>query len=99
MLPLSRKIKSIAGIGPYANENIPAIPDVLYPGEEGGNALADVLFGDVNPAGRLPVTFCKAVSDLPAFEDYSVVPGMYDILVGASSADVRLQTRLLVTGR
>jgi len=41
-----------------------------YPGEEGGNAVADVLFGNYNPAGRLPVTFYKSTSDLPAFDDY-----------------------------
>jgi beta-glucosidase len=56
----------------WAKENIPAILDVWYPGEEGGNALADVLFGDYNPAGRLPVTFYKSVNDLPPFEDYSM---------------------------
>jgi beta-glucosidase len=56
----------------WEKENLPAILDVWYPGEEGGNALADVLFGDYNPAGRLPVTFYKSVNDLPAFEDYSM---------------------------
>ena len=56
----------------WAKDNLPAILDVWYPGEEGGNALADVLFGDYNPAGRLPITFYKSVNDLPAFEDYSM---------------------------
>ena len=43
-----------------------------YPGEQGGRAVADVLFGDVNPAGRLPVTFYRATADLPAFDNYSM---------------------------
>jgi len=56
----------------WAAENIPAIVDAWYPGQAGGAALADVLFGDINPAGRLPVTFYKSVDDLPPFEDYKV---------------------------
>jgi len=43
-----------------------------YPGQEGGNAVADVLFGDSNPAGRLPVTWYKSVDQLPPFEDYDM---------------------------
>ena len=66
----------------WAKENLPAILDVWYPGEEGGNALADVLFGDYNPAGRLPVTFYKSVSDLPAFEDYSMKGRTYRYFSG-----------------
>jgi beta-glucosidase len=54
----------------WANEHVPAIVEAWYPGEEGGTAIADVLFGDYNPAGRLPVTFYKAVADLPPFTDY-----------------------------
>lgn len=54
--------------------NIPAILDAWYPGEEGGDAVADVLFGDYNPAGRLPVTFYKSVKDLPPFTDYNMSP-------------------------
>lgn len=52
--------------------NLPAIVQGWYAGQEGGQAIADVLFGDYNPAGRLPVTFYKNVSDLPDFEDYSM---------------------------
>jgi len=54
----------------WENENIPAILQAWYPGEEGGNAVADVLFGDYNPAGRLPLTYYRSVSDLPDFENY-----------------------------
>lgn len=43
-----------------------------YPGEQGGNALADILFGQTSPSGRLPVTFYAQTDDLPAFEDYSM---------------------------
>lgn len=63
-------------------EDLPAILDVWYPGEEGGNALADVLFGDVNPAGRLPVTFYKSVNDLPAFGNYSMKGRTYKYFTG-----------------
>jgi len=54
----------------WAAANIPAIVQAWYPGQAGGAALADVLFGDVNPCGRLPVTFYRSVDDLPPFEDY-----------------------------
>jgi beta-glucosidase len=57
---------------PWAAENLPAILQAWYPGEEGGRAVAEVLFGDVNPAGRLPVTFYRSTSDLPPFDDYSM---------------------------
>jgi beta-glucosidase len=53
-------------------ENIPAIVQAFYGGQAGGEAIANVLFGDYNPAGRLPVTFYKNVNDLPDFEDYSM---------------------------
>jgi beta-glucosidase len=52
--------------------NIPGILQAWYGGQSGGEAIADVLFGDYNPAGRLPVTFYKTVNDLPDFEDYSM---------------------------
>ncbi len=66
----------------WAKENATAIVDAWYPGEEGGNAVADVLFGNYNPAGRLPVTFYKSVNDLPAFEDYSMNGRTYKYFKG-----------------
>lgn len=51
-------------------ENIPAILDAWYPGQEGGNAITDVLFGDYNPAGRLPISVPKSVGQLPVYYDY-----------------------------
>lgn len=56
----------------YAKEHISAILACWYPGESAGTAVADVIFGDYNPAGRLPVTFYKSVNDLPPFEDYNM---------------------------
>ncbi|MFC0779635.1 glycoside hydrolase family 3 C-terminal domain-containing protein [Flavobacterium sp. HJSW_4] len=56
----------------WANDNIPAILTAGYPGQQGGNAIADVLFGDYNPAGRLPVTYYKSVDQLPKFENYDM---------------------------
>ncbi|OIV40498.1 beta-glucosidase [Flavobacterium johnsoniae] len=56
----------------WANDNIPAILTAGYPGQQGGNAIADVVFGDYNPAGRLPVTYYKSVKQLPQFENYAM---------------------------
>lgn len=66
----------------WANENIPAIIQLWYPGQEGGTALADVLFGDYNPAGRLPVTFYKSVEQLPPFADYNMKGRTYRYFEG-----------------
>jgi beta-glucosidase len=57
---------------PWAVTNLPAILQVWYPGEQGGRAVAEILFGEVNPSGRLPVTFYHATADLPAFDNYSM---------------------------
>ena len=56
----------------WAQQKLPAILVAWYPGQQGGNAVADVLFGATNPAGRLPVTFYSESSKLPAFDDYSM---------------------------
>jgi beta-glucosidase len=56
----------------WAKEHVPAILVAWYPGQRGGDAVADVLFGGTNPAGRLPVTFYKASEKLPAFDDYNM---------------------------
>ncbi len=56
----------------WAQEHAAAILEAWYPGEEGGTAVADVLSGDFNPAGRLPVTFYKSVAQLPPFGSYSM---------------------------
>jgi len=62
---------------PDVHDLVDAIIYVWYPGEEGGSAVADVIFADVNPSGRLPVTFPKSVADLPDFEDYSMANRTY----------------------
>jgi|DewCreStandDraft_4_1066084.scaffolds.fasta_scaffold00209_67 beta-glucosidase len=56
----------------WAKDSIPAILQAWYGGQEAGVAVADIIFGDYNPAGRLPVTFYKSEKDLPPFEDYSM---------------------------
>ncbi len=66
----------------WANDNLPAILDAWYPGEEGGTAIANVLFGDYNPSGRLPVTFYKSVAQLPPFEDYRMEGRTYRYFKG-----------------
>jgi beta-glucosidase len=66
----------------WAAEHVPAIIEVWYPGQASGPALADVLFGDYNPAGRLPVTFYKSVEDLPHFEDYDMADRTYRYFQG-----------------
>jgi beta-glucosidase len=57
-------------------QDVPAVVEAWYPGQEGGSALADVLFGDTNPAGRLPVTFPAHLADAPASGDPSRYPGV-----------------------
>jgi beta-glucosidase len=56
----------------WAKGHAAAMLMAWYPGEEGGTAVADVLFGDYNPAGRLPVTFYESVDQLPPFADYAM---------------------------
>src|SRR6266568_1185479 len=66
----------------WAQEHVPAIVEAWYGGQAAGSALADVLFGDYNPGGRLPVTFYKSVNDLPAFDDYRMAGRTYRFFKG-----------------
>ncbi|MGB6648526.1 MAG: glycoside hydrolase family 3 C-terminal domain-containing protein [Bacteroidota bacterium] len=66
----------------WAAENVPAIVEAWYPGQAAGTALADVLFGDYNPAGRLPVTFYKSVEQLPPFVEYAMKERTYRYFTG-----------------
>lgn len=66
----------------WEHENVPAILEAWYPGEAAGSAIADILFGDYNPAGRLPVTFYKSVEDLPPFEEYAMKGRTYRYFEG-----------------
>ncbi|MDL5053621.1 glycoside hydrolase family 3 C-terminal domain-containing protein [Oscillatoria laete-virens NRMC-F 0139] len=66
----------------WADDHVPAILQAWYPGAEGGRAIAEILFGDVNPSGRLPVTFYRSQNDLPPFEDYSMENRTYRFFRG-----------------
>ena len=66
----------------WAQDHVPAIVEGWYPGQAGGTALADVLFGDYNPAGRLPVTFYRDTTDLPPFANYDMAGRTYRFFSG-----------------
>ncbi|HEV2831818.1 MAG TPA: glycoside hydrolase family 3 C-terminal domain-containing protein, partial [Hanamia sp.] len=67
---------------PWEEQNIPGIINAWYGGQSAGTAVADVLFGNYNPAGRLPVTFYKSDSDLPPFDEYSMKTRTYRYFEG-----------------
>ncbi len=67
----------------WADENVPAIVEAWYAGQAAGTAVADVLFGSVSPAGRLPLTFYRSVDQLPPFDDYSMKNRTYRYFTGA----------------
>jgi len=66
----------------WAQDHVPAILEAWYPGQAAGTAVADVLFGDYDPGGRLPVTFYKSVNDLPPFTDYAMTNRTYRFFTG-----------------
>lgn len=66
----------------WENENLDGILEAWYPGQNGGAAVADILFGKYNPAGRLPITFYKSINDLPAFENYNMEGRTYRYFKG-----------------
>jgi beta-glucosidase len=67
---------------PWEAEHLPAILQAWYPGESGGRAVGEILFGDVNPSGHLTVTFYRATTDLPAFTNYSMADRTYRYFSG-----------------
>jgi len=67
---------------PWADIHVPAILEAWYPGESGGQAVAEALAGDINPSGRLPITFYQSVDQLPPFEDYSMAHRTYRYFEG-----------------
>ncbi len=66
----------------WEHEHLPAILEAWYPGQAAGTAIASALFGDYNPAGRLPVTYYRSVNDLPPFEDYNMTTQTYRFFKG-----------------
>ena len=89
----------------FAQEHFDAILDLWYPGAQGGAAAAELLFGDVSPSGKLPVTFYRSLEELPDFEDYSMTgrtyrymenPAQYPFGYGLTYGDVRVTGAELV---
>ena len=66
----------------WARDHVPAMVEAWYPGQAGGTAVADVLFGDYNPGGRLPVTFYRSADQLPPFADYNMKGKTYRFFKG-----------------
>ena len=66
----------------WADEHVPAILQGWYPGAQGGKAIADILFGEKNPEGKLPVTFYRSTDELPAFTDYGMKGRTYRYMQG-----------------
>ncbi len=66
----------------WEEENLPAIVNAWYPGEKGGTAVAEVLFGQYSPAGRLPLTYYRSLDDLPPFDDYDITKRTYKYFEG-----------------
>jgi beta-glucosidase len=66
----------------WAHEHVASIVQAWYPGGEGGRAIAEVLFGDASPAGRLPVTVVRSLEQLPPFEDYAMTGRTYRYMNG-----------------
>jgi len=66
----------------WADQNVPAILEAWYPGQAAGTAVADVLFGNTSPGGRLPITFYRSLDQLPPFEDYSMKSRTYRYFTG-----------------
>lgn len=66
----------------WEDENLSAVVQAWYPGQQGGRAVAEILFGIVNPSGHLPVTFYRATADLPDFTDYSMKNRTYRYFTG-----------------
>ena len=83
-----------------AQDNAAAVLQLWYPGARGGKAVADILFGDCSPSGKLPVTFYRTLEELPAFEDYSMKgrtyrymeqEALYPFGYGLTYGDVRVE--------
>lgn len=85
-LPSKKIVAVITGGSAIALQDVLAAADAVifawYPGEQGGRALADILFGDVNPSGKLPITFYRSVNDLPPFDDYNMEGRTYKYFSG-----------------